>query len=83
MREVELLLGVRGGVVISDTNPHTGRFVSLQIMSDTVVGAMVWSDGARMEGDWTDLGTILAGTIIGGLFSSITLSSGKAIAYSL
>ena len=58
------------------TTPTTGyKFVAIQVTEDAIFNALV---GNMVNPTGLSLG---AGTIIYGLFTSITLTSGKVIAY--
>lgn len=83
MQPYERDFALRGQEVIDDTNAHTGVFYALQVVTATAVSAMTWADGYNVNTgkDWSDVGTIPAGTLLKGQFTSITLSSGTAIAY--
>lgn len=66
-------MGKNGGVVIADTNAHTGTFTAILVVSEAVVTAV---------GDITITAlTVPAGIVIPGEFTSITLASGSIIAY--
>lgn len=70
-----------GQEIIDDTAAHSGNYTGLLVTAAAVVSAMVWEDGYEVNGSksWVDLGTLDRG-YYPGLFKSITLSSGKAIA---
>lgn len=74
---------MRGQEVIDDTSAHTGTFYALHVVTATAVSAMTFAAGYNVNSgkDWSDVGTIPAGTLLKGQFTSITLSSGTAIAY--
>ena len=71
-------LGQAGLILIDDTNEHTGPFVAIQALEDSVVDVsecdMSWIE------DVADF-TIPAGLTIYGRFTSIELDSGKVLAY--
>lgn len=75
-------MGGLGFEFVSDTSAHTPTsgnvFVAVQIVNDTVFSAIA---GTGITGNTFTGNTISAGTIIFGRFTSITLTSGKAIAY--
>jgi hypothetical protein len=78
--DLDRLAGQKGGVLITDTNAHTGNFMAIAALDvDAVISAMTLASG------WTGsmVGQIIpAGTSIVIGFTSVTLSSGSAIAYS-
>ena len=71
-------LGQAGVILIDDTDAHTGPFVAIQALEDSVVDVsecdMSWIE------DVADF-TIPAGLTIYGKFTSIELDSGKVLAY--
>ena len=76
-------LGDFGSKSITGTSavtPATGKtFTAIQAISNIVVSAQ--TDKGTSNMDLTDFTTILAGTVVFGKWSSITLSSGEAIGY--
>jgi hypothetical protein len=68
-------LGRNGGIFITDTAAHTGSFVAI-----TAVAAAVADLVGNIDGTLTSV-PIPVGTTIGGRYTSITLASGKVIAY--
>jgi hypothetical protein len=73
--------GMNGFEFITDTQAHAGNFVKLQIITTTVIAAYTALANAPVTGNTLTGVSIPAGTIIGGRFSSITLTSGSLIAY--
>jgi|TARA_B100000073_G_scaffold132540_1_gene108532 uncharacterized protein YcgI (DUF1989 family) len=71
-------LGQAGLILIDDTNEHTGPFVAIQALEDSVVDVSE-CDMSFIE-DVVDF-TIPAGMTIYGNFASIELDSGKVLAY--
>jgi len=73
-------MGANGCTYINDTNPHTGKFSSVQFTEASVVGAITGAmeNSADFISDGT---TFAAGSVIYVPFTSITLTSGKAILY--
>lgn len=70
---IQNINGTNGGVVISDTEAHTGSFTSILVTSDAVITAV---------GNITITAlSVSAGVKITGSFTSITLASGSVIAY--
>ena len=71
-------LGQAGVILIDDTDAHTGPFVAIQALEDSVVDVsecdMCWIE------DVADF-TLPAGLTIYGRFTSIELDSGKVLAY--
>jgi hypothetical protein len=68
--------GQLGSIYIDDTAAHTGTFDALQALEATVVAALT--------GNMTDFTAgmpIPAGSIVYGVFTSVTLTSGKIVAY--
>lgn len=75
---------LHGSDIIDDTAAHTNGasgYYALQVVAATVVSAMTWAVPGNHDGSWVDLGTIPAGTELKGHFTSITLASGKVVAY--
>ena len=58
---------------ISDTNAHTGRFWQLYAVADAVI--------ANQTGNTFTSVPLNAGDSIMGVFTSVTLASGKVVAY--
>lgn len=79
----ELDFSFNGQTVITDTTPATGQFYAMQVIADAVVASMTFEPDYDSSGDWSDLGTIPAGTTICGRFSALTLTSGKVILHHL
>ncbi len=76
---MEQSIGRFGSKSITDTNattPDTGlKFIAIQVTEDAVIGTLV--------GNMTNSSglTLPTGVVVYGLFTSITLTSGKVIAY--
>ena len=66
------------GEAITDTAAHTGRFGAIYFKEDTVISAITADSytGNSLAGE-----TFVADSMIYGLFTSITPTSGAAIAY--
>lgn len=81
---LEELLGLKGMEIILNTATHTPAtgfcFVALQALADTVIAAATADATAPITGTIAAL-ALPAGVTIYGKFLSITLTSGKAIAY--
>ena len=73
------LQGQGGGVVIDDTNLHTGNFRWIQVIVDCEINTIVSSNISNAAG-FAAL-TVPAGVGIGGMFTSIALDTGVVIAY--
>ena len=71
-------LGQAGLILIVDTNEHTGPFVAIQALEDSVVDVSE-CDMSFIE-DVADF-TIPAGMTISGNFASSEIASGKVLAY--
>lgn len=71
-------MGGYGGKFINDTNTHTPSapydFVAIQVLADAEITTV-----GNIE-NFSSV-TVLAGTVIYGIFTSITLSSGSVVAY--
>ena len=63
---------------ISDTVAHTGRFHELMALEATVIASAVVPNATGNAFTSVPLG---AGDSIRGLFTSVTLASGKVVAY--
>jgi hypothetical protein len=73
-------LGYNGCTYINDTNPHTGKFNSIQFTEDSVLSAIT----GPMENSAdliTDATTFSQGQVVYLPFTSVTLASGAAILY--
>ena len=75
--------GFKGGIIITDTNAHTGRFAKITYLTDSTVTLV--STNVTKNGSSTVSGIALkAGTEIEGIFTSVTqTSAGSVIAYSV
>ena len=73
-------LGQAGSVFIDDTAQHTGPFVAITAIEDSVVDVSDCTDIADTMADAVDF-TIPAGLTIYGRYSVFSLVSGKVIAY--
>jgi len=79
VKEIEnLSFGQFGFTTISDTNAHAGTFVAIKAVdADAVISTATSSIGDNLPASMT----VLEGDVIYGAFSSITLASGKVLAY--
>ena len=73
-------MGQAGSVFIDDTAQHTGDFVAITAIEDSVVDVSDCSNIANTMEDAADF-TIPAGLTIYGRFEVFSLESGKVIAY--
>ena len=73
-------LGQAGSVFIDDTAIHTGLFVAIAAIEDSVVDVSDCTNIANTMADAADF-TIPAGMTIYGSFEYFSLTSGKVIAY--
>jgi hypothetical protein len=71
------VFGENGGIIIQDTNAKTGNFNCIYPLEDSVIAAATTPD---FTGSLAGL-TLLAGVPFYGRVTSITLTSGKVIAY--
>jgi hypothetical protein len=64
-----------GGTVYSDTSAHTGNWIRVEALSDSVF--------TTITGNVTGMGssTLKAGQSLHGSFTAITLASGSVVAY--
>lgn len=69
-----------GGILIQDTAVHAGNFNSILCLAAAVAALTNQQGAPGISGDLSAV-PIPAGTIIRGNFASITLASGKVIAY--
>ena len=80
-------MGQAGAKFISDQAVHTGNFVAIQCIEDTVFNALTPSDTTygygvgSYNGNTMASETIPAGTVIYGRWTTIDLTSGLVIAY--
>lgn len=75
--------GIPGGAgfeLITDTAAHTGRFFRLYALEATVINMATVQNAS---GNTFSAVPIPAGGAIDGIFTSVTLTSGKLIAYKL
>tara|TARA_R100001082_G_C4331296_1_gene145753 strand:+ start:94 stop:372 length:279 start_codon:yes stop_codon:yes gene_type:complete len=73
-------MGQAGSVFIDDTAQHTGLFVAITAIEDSVVDVSDCTNIANTMEDAADF-TIPAGLTIYGRFEVFSLASGKVIAY--
>jgi len=73
-------MGQAGSVFIDDTAQHTGLFVAITAIEDSVVDVSDCTNIANTMADAADF-TIPAGLTIYGRFEVFSLASGKVIAY--
>ena len=73
-------MGQAGSVFIDDTAQHTGDFVAITAIEDSVVDVSDCTNIANTMEDAADF-TIPAGLTIYGRFEVFSLASGKVIAY--
>ena len=73
-------MGQAGSVFIDDTAQHTGDFVAITAIEDSVVDVSDCTNIANTMEDAADF-TIPAGMTIYGSFEYFSLASGKVIAY--
>ena len=75
--------GFKGGIIITDTAAHTGKFAKITCLTDSTVTLV--SPNVTKNGTTTVSGIALkAGTEIEGIFTSVTqTSAGSVIAYSV
>ena len=73
-------MGQAGSVFIDDTAQHTGDFVAITAIEDSVVDVSDCTNIANTMEDAADF-TIPAGLTIYGRFEVFSLESGKVIAY--
>jgi uncharacterized protein YcgI (DUF1989 family) len=76
-----IALGQVGSVFIDDTAQHTGDFVAITAIEDSVVDVSRCTNIAETMEDADVDFTIPAGLTIFGRFSVFCLTSGKVIAY--
>ena len=75
-----LSLGQAGSIFIDDNAQHTGPYVAITAIEDSVVDVTDCTDIADTMEDAADF-TIPKGVTIYGRFSVFSLESGKVIAY--
>ena len=63
---------------IDDTAAHTGRFWQLYALADAVISSAVIEN---QTGNTFTSVPLKAGDLISGVFTSVTLASGKVVAY--
>jgi hypothetical protein len=72
--------GLVGFELITDTSEHTGRFFRLYALEASVVNTATVQNAS---GNTFSAVPIPAGGAIDGLFTAVTLTSGKVVAYKL
>jgi len=65
---------------ITDTNEHTGRFKKLYALADAVISTAIVQNASGNAFTSVPLGK---GDEIEGVFTSVTLASGKIVAYKI
>lgn len=73
-------VGQVGFELITDTSAHTGRFFRLYALEASVINTATVQNAS---GNTFSAVPIPAGGAIDGLFTSVTLTSGKVVAYKL
>jgi len=73
------LQGQGGGIVLEASDSASGKFRWIQVISDAVIDDLT-SDNITDDDKLEDI-TIPAGVGIGGMFTSINVTSGVVIAY--
>ena len=82
-----IALGQAGAKFISDTAEHTGSFVAITMLEDTVFATLTPSDTTNGYGVGSYNGnsmaseTLPAGTTIFGKWTTVDLASGLVVAY--
>ena len=82
-RDTQILdssMGNLGSIAITGTSEVTGDFTAIMFMDDSVVASQTNKVGYA-NADLSDFTTIIAGTIVYGEWTAITLTSGSAIGY--
>jgi hypothetical protein len=81
----EYSFGQAGADLIDDTEVQNGHWVSLHFLADTVIQRMtvdnMAANGAAIPSNEDINLSFLAGTVIYGTFRSLTLASGRVMAY--
>lgn len=67
-------MGDYGGVVVNDTNEHTGNFCAISALTSCTITAVGNVSGLTAI-------DVSAGQVVPGLFTSVTLGAGTAILY--
>ena len=87
LEQGNLGLGQAGAKFISDTSAHTGTFVAIHCLEDTVFSVLTPEDAdsgygvGSYNGNTMASETIPAGAIIFGRWTTVDLASGLVIAY--
>ncbi len=69
-----------GAEYISDTSAHAGRFGEIYALEDAVISTLTAQD---WTGNALTSVPLKAGDEIKGIFTSVTLASGKVVAYKI
>lgn len=80
-RNDQLEFSAGGGVVLDDTTATTGLFGAIQCITDTVIASITldqYTDASKLTAI-----TLVAGTVIYGTCSAITLTSGVVVCHNL
>lgn len=77
-------LGQKGAILLTDTTSVTGNFRKIQALTATVFNTLtsdITKNGAETAAVASDFGTLAAGHIIYGKFTTVKLTSGIALLY--
>jgi hypothetical protein len=75
---------LKGCVVINDTTAApAAEYYACQVVADSVIASMTFSPTYDNTGDWSDLTSIPAGTLLFGRFTTLTLTSGEVILHKI
>ena len=78
-------LGMKGFEFISDTDKHDAPegmvYIALQVLDDAEIDSYETDEGAEITGSTFTEELLPAGFVLYGRYTSVTLASGKVIAY--
>jgi hypothetical protein len=77
-------MGQRGGMILNDTTAITGNFRIIVAKTDTVFALLtsdITKNGVAAASVAADHSTLLAGSILYGRFTAVTLTSGSVYLY--
>jgi hypothetical protein len=77
-------IGQKGAILLTDTTQVTGNFRKIQALTATIFTTLtsdITKNGTTTPAAGADFGTLAAGHIIYGKFTTVKLTSGIAILY--
>lgn len=75
-------VGLFGGILLTDTTAITGKFTQMVVLSDatfTTLTSSYTKNGTATATTGVDWGTLAQGTVINGVITAVTLTSGTVL----